>query len=73
MLGLPPESRAVLRKLPSVQQERFIAQRDVLNKLRQEYWTVQAALDIRLSNFVPVRSMEEMRLILSKKQNEDGR
>eukprot|EP00965_Chrysotila_dentata_P024172 800970-Pleurochrysis_carterae.AAC.1 len=73
MLGLPPESRVVLRKLPSVQQERFIAQRDVLNKLQQEYWTVQAALDIRLSNFVPVRLMEEMRLILSKKQNEDGR
>eukprot|EP00965_Chrysotila_dentata_P007599 247576-Pleurochrysis_carterae.AAC.1 len=73
MLGLPPGSRVALRTLPPVRQERFIAKHDVLQKLRQELWTVQAELDIGLFNFIPVRSMEEMRLILSKKQHEDGR
>eukprot|EP00965_Chrysotila_dentata_P116754 3859411-Pleurochrysis_carterae.AAC.1 len=62
----------MLRKQPAVAQERFIAQWDVLAKLQRELWTVPASLDIRLSNFIPVRFMEEVRLILSKRQNAGG-
>eukprot|EP00965_Chrysotila_dentata_P078320 2581145-Pleurochrysis_carterae.AAC.1 len=72
MLGLPATARQTLRQLSSMQQERFLAQREVVSKLRRDYWTVQASLDIRLSNFMPVRAMEEMRLILSKRQRGDG-
>eukprot|EP00965_Chrysotila_dentata_P016828 557950-Pleurochrysis_carterae.AAC.1 len=73
LLKMPPAERVKLRQMPAMQQEHFIGKRDVIAKLKREYWTTQASLDVRLSNFMPVRAMEEMRLILSKRQRDDGK
>eukprot|EP00965_Chrysotila_dentata_P046025 1529470-Pleurochrysis_carterae.AAC.1 len=66
------EQRDALRASGPIRQGRFLAMCDAFARLRREYWTVEASLDVRLSNFMPVRAMDEIRLILSKKQLEDG-
>eukprot|EP00965_Chrysotila_dentata_P023996 795029-Pleurochrysis_carterae.AAC.1 len=52
ILKLPTTERKKLREMASISQERFLAQRDVIGKLKRDYRTTQASLDLRLSNFM---------------------
>eukprot|EP00965_Chrysotila_dentata_P061515 2036811-Pleurochrysis_carterae.AAC.1 len=60
------EQRSELRALNSVQQERFLAQRDLCRHLRTQHFTPKVALTMRLENFLPTRALERANTMLSK-------
>eukprot|EP00965_Chrysotila_dentata_P047369 1571601-Pleurochrysis_carterae.AAC.2 len=66
------EQRAELRKLTALQQERFLAQRDLCQLLRSQHFTPKGSLSIRLDNFLPTRALDRANTVLSKVQDEDG-
>mmetsp|Transcript_35122 Transcript_35122/g.77283 ORF Transcript_35122/g.77283 Transcript_35122/m.77283 type:complete len:243 (-) Transcript_35122:890-1618(-) len=58
VLSLSAQQRTQLRALPSMQQERYLAQRDLCRTLRAEFSTPKATLTVRLENFLPTRSID---------------
>eukprot|EP00965_Chrysotila_dentata_P178358 5890626-Pleurochrysis_carterae.AAC.1 len=70
--SLSAEQRSTLRALSSIQQERYIAQREICRKLRSDYFTPRATLTLRLENFMPTRAIDRANTALSKKQLDDG-
>eukprot|EP00965_Chrysotila_dentata_P228245 6196495-Pleurochrysis_carterae.AAC.2 len=69
--GLSVAQRQTLRDLPSVQQERFLASRDLCATLRAKHFTPSAALTVRLENFLSTRAMDRASTALSKCQRDD--
>eukprot|EP00965_Chrysotila_dentata_P224813 6194404-Pleurochrysis_carterae.AAC.3 len=70
--SLSVEQRANLRSLSAIQQERYLAQRDLCGKLCSDFFTPKATRTFRLENFVPTCSIERTNTTLSKTQLDDG-
>eukprot|EP00965_Chrysotila_dentata_P138561 4583369-Pleurochrysis_carterae.AAC.1 len=66
------EVRSTLRTLSFLLQERWLAKRDFLNKLKNDVFTPNHALEARLENFWPTRAMERANTVFTKAQRDDG-
>eukprot|EP00965_Chrysotila_dentata_P041567 1378313-Pleurochrysis_carterae.AAC.1 len=55
-----------------MQQERYLAQRDLCRQLRSDFFTPKATLTAGLENFMPIRSLDRINTALSKEQLDDG-
>ncbi len=70
--SMSTDERSVLRGLQSVQQERYLAQSDLVRHLRRDFFSAKAGLTVRLENFMPSRVVDKADSVLAKKQRADG-
>ena len=72
MESLDPETRAALRAKPVVGRERFLAVREAIQDLRDNWWTPANWLELRLKKYLSMRVFTHGHKLFSKKLGADG-